>query len=160
MRYFWLILRHKFFVLKAGLRLEVPLYLLLLHDWTKFTGQERPHYQRQFYGQADDPMGFSRAWNHHQKSNKHHWEYWIPVTGHNRGGYPDLQPLPMPQKYAFEMVADWLGASRAYEGRWPNSQGWPWWDKNKEKVLSRCHADTIKHIQGALTKLEIAVEGG
>src|SRR3972149_8819971 len=100
MRYLWLTLKHKWFVFVAGRRLGVPLYLLILHDWSKFLWCELPHYQRQFYGEANDPLGFSYAWNHHQKSNKHHWEYWIPITGHSRGGFADMAPLPMPRKYA------------------------------------------------------------
>jgi len=142
-RYFWLTIKHKWFVLLAGIKLNVPLYLLLLHDWSKFLPCELPHYQRQFYGGASDPLGFSYAWLHHQRCNKHHWEYWVPITGHNRGGYPDMKPLPMPDKYIREMVADWMGASRAYEGKWPN-QGWPWWLKNRNKILSHCHPETIK----------------
>ena len=153
MKYFLLTIKHKWFVFLAGKRLGVPLYLLLLHDWTKFTPCELPHYQRQFYGKADQPLNFSYAWLHHQKSNKHHWEYWIPITGHNRGGYSDLQPLPMPNKYVGEMVADWMGASRAYEQKWPDEwpdKIWPWWEKNKAKVLMHCHPDTIKAINGIL----------
>lgn len=155
MKYFWITLKHKWFVLVAGLRISVPLYLLVLHDWTKFTPAELPHYDRQFFGKADDPLGFSIAWNHHQKNNKHHWEYWVPISGHTRGGYQDLQPLPMPEKYIREMVADWFGAARTYEGHFPLTKGdgievdWPWWDKNKEKIRAHCNLQTsikINHI--------------
>ena len=131
LQYLWLTLKHKWFVFRAGLKTKTPVYLLVIHDWSKFTPSEAPHYGRQFFGSKDDPLGFSRAWNHHQKANPHHWEYWVMVTGHNRGGLPDGSPLPMPEKYAREMLADWLGASRAYEGKWPVSlAGWSWWSKN------------------------------
>ena len=153
MKYFWITLKHKWYVLLAGLKLGVPLYLLLLHDWTKFTFVELPHYQRQFFGKADQPFEFSCAWLHHQHSNKHHWEYWIPVTGHNRGGYRDMEPLPMPDKYVREMLADWVGASRAYEGKWP-TKSWPWLENNIEKILKHCHHDTVKLIEKLLCQIE------
>lgn len=159
MSYFWLTLRHKYYVLLAGLKLGVPFYLLVLHDWSKLTPREYPHYQRQFFGTADDPSRFSYAWNNHQKSNRHHWEYWIPITGHSKGGYKDLQPLPMPRKYVLEMVADWMGASRAYEGNWLDARGWSWWEKKEQYILTRCHQDTIRYIKEALKLLQIREQG-
>jgi hypothetical protein len=153
MRYVLLTIKHKWFVFLAGLQIGVPLYLLILHDWSKFTAKELPHYQRQFYGKADKPLEFSYAWLHHQKCNKHHWEYWIPITGHTRGGYSDMQPLPMPEKYIKEMVADFLGASRAYEGKWPGKT-WDWWDKNRKKIETHCHAETWKRIEQILEQVQ------
>ena len=142
LKYVWLTCKHKYFVFIAGIKTKTPLYLLFVHDWVKFIPAEAPHYGRQFFGKADDPLGFSYAWLHHQKE-KHHWESWIMVTGHNRGGYPDGSPLPMPEKYVREMVADWLGASRAYEGNWPKDlESWVWWQKNFDKI--RLHPDTRK----------------
>ncbi len=136
MQYFWLTLKHKWFVLLAGLRLGAPLWRLLIHDWTKFLPCELPHYQRQFFGKADDPAGFIRCWVHHQNSNPHYWEYWIPRTGHNRCNppYPDGEPIPMPLWAIQEMVADWLGAGRAYEKKWPDMHHWTWFEKNRHKM--------------------------
>jgi hypothetical protein len=39
----------------------------------------------------------------------------------------------MPEWAMLEMVADWLGASRAYEGKWPGAD-WPWLQKNWNKI--------------------------
>lgn len=141
LRYLWLTIKHKWFVFLAGLATKAPLWRLLIHDWSKFTLAEAPYYGRQFFGAADEPYGFSCAWNHHQKTNPHHWEYWVMVSGHNRGGYEDGCALRMPQGYVREMVADWLGASRAYEGVWPTSlETWPWWQDNFDRL--RLHSDT------------------
>lgn len=149
LKYVWLTCKHKWFVFRAGLRTGAPVWRLVIHDWSKFTPQEAPYYGRQFFGDKGDPLGFSYAWNHHQKVNKHHWEYWIPTTGHNRGGYGDGEPLPMPEKYAREMVADWLGASRAYEGSWPASrEAWPWLRENLHKI--KLHPETRAHVENAL----------
>lgn len=129
--YIWLTIKHKAFVFWAGLKTGAPLWRLIIHDYTKFLPSEAPHYGRQFFGDKSDPLGFTYAWNHHQKNNPHHWEFWIPATGHNRGGFQDGEPLPMPEHFVREMVADWLGASRAYEGKYPKTfEEWEWFEKN------------------------------
>ena len=136
---------HKWYVFRAGLKVRAPLWNLIIHDWTKFTRAEAPHYGRQFYGAADDPVGFGRAWVHHQNRNAHHWEYWIPRTGHDKGGFVAGEPAEMPEQYVREMVADWFGASRAYEGKWPVSQGsWRWFQM--KFIGLRLHKKTRKRI--------------
>jgi hypothetical protein len=42
--------RHKWFVLLAGLKTGAPLWRLIIHDWSKFTPAERGPYVRPFYG--------------------------------------------------------------------------------------------------------------
>jgi len=76
--------KHKAFVLRAGLKTGAPIWRLVIHDWSKFTPAEAPHYGRQFFGARDDPEGFARAWLHHQNANPHHWEFWISRSGHER----------------------------------------------------------------------------
>ncbi len=136
MRYLWLTIKHKWFVLVAGIRIGAPLWRLIVHDWTKFLPCELPHYNRQFFGDKSTPYSFMRAWLHHQNSNDHHWEYWIPRTGHNRCEPPfeDGEAMLMAPGAYMEMIADWVGASRAYEGRWPTKGDWKWLDENLDKV--------------------------
>lgn len=154
LKYIWLTCKHKIFVFRAGLRTRAPIWRLLIHDLSKFTRVEAPHYGRQFFGDQGDPLAFSYAWLHHQRSNPHHWEYWIPITGHNRGGYGDLEPLPMPEWAVREMVADWLGASRAYEGRWPEAtQTWPWLIQNLDKIKNRMHPKTCIMVDHVLSEV-------
>ena len=40
LRYLGYVLRHKWFVLVAGLKVGAPLWRLLIHDWSKFTAAE------------------------------------------------------------------------------------------------------------------------
>jgi len=132
--------KHKWFVFVAGLHLGVPLGRLLVHDISKFTGAELPHYGRQFFGDKSDPIGFAGAWLHHQNHNPHHWEYWVPRSGHGTGPDYPANPLPMPETYVREMVADWMGASRAYDGAWPvEIATWRWVQQNvlgaKRKIV-------------------------
>lgn len=123
-------LEHKWYVLIAGLKVGAPLWRLIIHDWSKFTPAEAPHYARQFYGKPEDfSYKFAKAWNHHIHCNPHHWEHWVCISGRDKG------PLPMPVPLVLEMVADWMGASRAYSGKWPQSlYTWDWWQKNWSKI--------------------------
>jgi hypothetical protein len=105
------------------------LWRLIIHDWTKFTPAEAPHYGRMQFGAGDDISGFAYAWNHHSKLNPHHWEFWIPLTAHRLSPRRSQAgtPLPMPEWAVREMVADWLGAARLHNGSWPETaEGWEW----------------------------------
>jgi len=154
-KYFWLTIKHKYFVFIAGLKIKVPLWRLLVHDWSKFLPSELPHYGRQFFGKANDPYGFIQCWVKHQNRNTHHWEYWVPRTGHNKCNppYPDNEPIPMPISALKEMVADWMGASRAYEGKWPEINKWNWLQNNFNKI--RIHKDTREKIITILIELKL-----
>lgn len=158
LKYFWQTCRHKWFVLCAGMLTGAKLWDLIKHDWTKFLPSELPHYGRQFFGKADDPEGFLRCWIHHQNHNPHHWEYWIPRTGHTRctPPMPGGVPFPMPERYVREMLADWLGAGRAYEGKWPDLNDWTWLKNNRSRI--QCHPDTWLLIDYVI--VEMKVEAG
>jgi hypothetical protein len=106
--YFKYVVRHKYCVYKAGRENHTPLYLLIIHDWTKFLPCEWFPYTRTFYSESGQKQyipsdKFNEALNHHYRHNKHHWMYW-----YNDGNY-----LPMPEKYFREMLADWDGANKA-----------------------------------------------
>lgn len=132
MQYLLLTLKHKWFVFLACKRMGVPVWRAIIHDWTKFLPAELPHYNRQFFGDKSDPDGFARAWLHHQNHNPHHWEYWITRAEHSRGRANTANGcLPMPETYVREMIADWLGASRAYTGSWDMHK---WLEKNLSRI--------------------------
>ncbi len=155
LRYFFLTLKHKWFVLLAGRQLKVSAWKLIIHDWSKFFPSELPHYGRQFFGKADDALGFAICWAKHQNRHPHHWEYWVPRTGHswNDAPYKDNEPLPMPESAAREMVADWMGASRAYEGHWPNPHNWKWLSQNRPKMC--LHPNSLHLIDKIVQELRM-----
>lgn len=135
LEYVKLTLRHKYHVFRYGLKLRVPVVSLLVHDYTKLYPSYAKSYGRQFFGDQHDPEGFAHTWNHHQKRHRHHWEYWIMLTGHNRGGFSDGHILDMPEKYIREMVADWLAASRTYNHTDVKSlESWDWFQNNFDKI--------------------------
>ena len=115
LRYGSYVARHKWFVLRAGLKTKAPLWRLLIHDWSKMTPAEWGPYVRSFYGPQPRTdaakCAFNAAWLHHQHHNPHHWQHWL--LREDRG---DLKMLAMPERFVREMVADWMGAGRAIGG--------------------------------------------
>lgn len=133
LRYLKVVCRHKWFVFRAGLRTGAPLWRLAIHDWSKFSPAEYGAYARRFCtgraGQLDnaaDPTKFHLAWTHHWHKNPHHWEHWLIIIDN------ELHPTRMPHKLVREMVADWMGAGRAYTGSWNVAE---WYEKNKDRML-------------------------
>jgi hypothetical protein len=99
---------HVSYVIEAGHEIGVNKSQLSVHDLSKLDDEELMPYAMKFYG--DDDSKFELAWLHHVHNNPHHWNYWImPMSN---------KVFPMTPFYALEMVADWLGASRAYTGTW------------------------------------------
>jgi hypothetical protein len=142
LRYAAVVARHKWFVLRAGLKVGgIPFYRLLIHDWSKLTPAEWGPYVRRFFGgragemnHDADPQEFHNAFRHHWQRNPHHWEFWCDG---------DSFAYPMDEKYAREMVADWMGASRAYTGKWDVQE---WYAKNRERIS--LHPDTRSLVDG------------
>jgi hypothetical protein len=128
-----------------------------MHDLSKLTPAELPHYGRQFFGDKSDPYGFICCWLHHQNRNRHHWEYWIPRTGHNRctPPYPDGVPVPMPERCVREMVADWMGASRAYGGKWPVKGEWHWFNDNYAEIKKNVNPQTWMLVLQVLQEVDL-----
>jgi hypothetical protein len=127
MRYAWLTIKHKWFVFLAGLKTKAPLWRLVIHDWSKFTPWELPGYNRQFFKKQKNPTQWHRTWLHHQNHNLHHWEYWV-----DRSHRPSVS-REMPEWAVREMIADWMGAGRAYEGKWPDTN-WKWLNENFQRM--------------------------
>jgi hypothetical protein len=158
------VLRHKRFVFEECLKLGVPFWIALLHDWDKFLPDEFIPYARCFYkpdgsSQYVESTAFAGAWMLHQHRNKHHWQYWLKtcniplpetnvlvwdrgnsslVVGYNVYDWDDVVSVrePMPDVYRREMLADWRGAGRAYWNE--EKEGRPWSpDETKTWYLER-----------------------
>lgn len=135
------LLKHKWFVYKFGRQRGVGLWQLLIHDWTKFLPVELFAYQRYFHvDKQSNKQQFLVAWNHHQKHNPHHWEYWVLLKG---GG--GLTALEMPKKYVLEMLADWDSAGYCLKGRVETLE---WYEDNKDKIIF--NPETRKLVEGLL----------
>lgn len=150
-RYLLYVLKHKWHVFVGCWYLGVPLHQAIIHDWTKFLPREWFAYVAKFYGvyPVHDPadpdkwqrrgyfgpttreiaVAFDIAWNHHQKRQPHHWQYWLLITDSDD---PRLRALPMPERFVREMVADWYGAGRAITGK---KELATWYAKNKDRII-------------------------
>lgn len=143
-QYFRYIMRHKWFVFVAACKLGVP-WLGIIHDWSKFKPTEWFPYVERFYGHNNDvaeamqDISYQHAWNHHQKQNKHHWQYWRLVRD---SGVMVL--LPMPAKYRKELLADWRGAGRALG--FPDTRAW----YLKNRLSIQLHSETREWIEAQL----------
>lgn len=125
------VLRHKWFVLVAGLKIGAPLRRLILHDMSKFLPEEWIPYAKTFYAadgssQYEEHKDFDNAWFWHIKRNLHHWQYWLL----NKDDGSTI-PMKMWDEYILEMVADWMGAGRAITGKWEFAD---WYKENYDTI--------------------------
>lgn len=142
------VLRHKWFVLLACRRMNVPIIRAVLHDWDKFLPDEWFPYVHTFYApdgskQYVESPAFAQAWNIHQKRNKHHWQHWL-ITW-DRG---ITEALPMPTTHIREMVADWIGAGQAISGQ---TSPRVWYKHNQDKMI--LHPETRAIVETLLNRL-------
>jgi len=151
LKYLHLTLKHKWFVFLAGRKIGTSMWRLIIHDWSKFLPSELPYYGRQFCGDAKDPEGYIQCWVKHQNRHDHHWEYHIPRTG--CVGYKNNEPVQMSDEAILEMIADWMGASRAYAGRWAEKGKWKWFENHWARI--RLHPETRRKVKNVLIKLEL-----
>lgn len=136
-RHFYRVLYHKHFVLIAGRRVgRIPLWRLVKHDWSKFTPTEWHGYALQFFTPYKGTLQWRLAWIHHWSYNDHHPEHWAyTIHDYDTTSISAGSPRAMTEVATREMVADWLAASRAYNGSWPmNRETWDWWNTAGQKL--------------------------
>jgi hypothetical protein len=160
MRYIKLTLKHKWFVFLACLRLGgIPWWRAILHDVSKFRPVEFWPYNRYLAGDRSDPAGLARALLHHWNANPHHYQYWLDRPDHSehyrqmfaQSGLVQDGVFEMPETYAREMVADWLGATRVHTGSWDMS------DFLKANLpLMKLHPRTRQYVISILKELGYA----
>jgi hypothetical protein len=151
-KYLLYVIRHKWYVFIECCKLGIPLRGIV-HDWTKFLPDEWIPYAYYFYGDKAKqnqewfdlsakygcfeltPWGehygdkFNIAWNHHQKRNDHHWQYWQIIEDSGREF-----TIKMSEAARKEMLADWRGAGRAINGKDDTKA---WYLKNRDHIRLR-----------------------
>jgi len=143
------VLRHKYYVLRACRLVKASLWRGLVHDLSKFSIAEWSPYVHTFYDKDGNKRyaenrDFELAWNHHLKLNPHHHQYWCLLEDSG-----SIKRLPMPEKYIREMLADWIGAGFAINGR---NEVHEWYGKNKYKM--RLHPDTAALVEKILEEIK------
>lgn len=107
------VLKHKSAVFKLCCRFGIP-FQGLMHDLSKFSYIEFSESVKYYTDGKKSPnsnaiheKGYSTAWEHHKRVNKHHFEYWYI---HKK----TVEIPDMPFKYALEMLADRIAACMIY----------------------------------------------
>ena len=147
LRFFWAVVKHKWFFLQSGLALKVEPRRLISHDWSKFRPSIARGMRLLFKTQRSprEDRKLKLAIMRHKHQEAHHWEAWVEVTT------TASVPVRIPDPIVREMVADWLAASRAYSGKWPQSQkAWKWYNETYDKIL--LHPDTHCLVKVLLSK--------
>lgn len=110
--------------------------LVNTHDDSKFTREEFHIYRNYFFPMKNEKKNkekFDTAWNHHQKTNPHHWQYWIMWKN------GESKAIPMSLYYAIEMIIDWTAMSYKFKDT-PQA----FYDKNKSTMM--LHDKTREYI--------------
>lgn len=142
---------HITYVQEAGRKIGVFPSLLEVHDQSKWSIFEFPGYAQHFKG-GGDPDGFAAAWLHHIHYNPHHWQHWIFPDGYTpKGSKVEGGVVEMTGIYVLEMVADWMGAGRAYTGSWDMAD---WLSENMPRI--KVHSATAKYLVSILRGLGYA----
>jgi hypothetical protein len=125
--YFWTVLKHKYWVYRYGRELGVGRWQLLMHDMSKFLPDEFIPYVHYFGRGKDEAFREAKdvAVRRHWERNPHHWAWYLQFGD---------EVLPMPGKYVREMVADWMAASKAYEGKGGIAATRQWWVEHRHGI--------------------------
>ena len=116
--HFKTITKHKWVVFGLMAKAGYPIQGLK-HDLSKYHPIEFYTSARYWSGTSSpidkekEKKGYSIAWQHHKGHNPHHAEYWVDNVL-TIGQEPI--PLLMPERYAVEMLIDWIGAGMVYNG--------------------------------------------
>ena len=129
-----LVIKHKLVVFKLCCKIGIP-WRGFMHDWSKFSPTEFWESIKYYRGNGSPirlckaEKGYSKAWLHHKGRNKHHPEYWIDYSLHDK-------TVIMPYKYAAEMICDKMAAGIVYSGKeWTNNTQIDYYMKERETSL-------------------------
>lgn len=115
-KYFYTLALHKWFVFLECSKTGIPISGIV-HDLSKYLPSEFFPYARYWGNRAEDRtaldiINYEKALILHKarKINRHHWEWWVDKDR------SDPKGLAMDKRSRTEMLCDWRGASRAYNG--------------------------------------------
>jgi hypothetical protein len=135
--YLTYLIKHKYYVFLEGRKLGLPMWRLIIHDWSKLLPSEWFGYAEWKYKQMTEEgggtnkndRGFGMSWFlHTHKRNPHHWTYW-QYTDDQKGV---TYPVEMPETYRKEMLADWRSTQHI---RFGDNNVLPYYEMNKEVIL-------------------------
>ena len=123
--------KHKFYVAKAGLQLDIPPMTLAVHDWAKFTPTEFPVYRDWFYSNKG-MKGDRSLFKPFREAVQHHYDK--ASFGHHyyKSGTPSEL---VPYEYKLETLADWYSVMAS---NWQGPGSVPtfkeWYKQNRDRL--------------------------
>lgn len=126
------------------------------HDQSKYSKEEYEPYVEYFYGEKDEKGEvypyvqdkFDEAWNHHQKRNPHHWQYWLLREDEGK-----FKAIHMDYNYIIEMVCDWWAFSWKQNNLY---EIFNWYEENKPKM--QMHKNTVRDLEELLKDIKIQLD--
>jgi len=116
------------------------------HDESKYSEEEYEAYALYFNVSKEKYINeFNRAWNHHQKTNPHHWQYWVLIEDEEDEKYI---PIEIPYNYIIEMICDWWAFSFKKNDL---SEILSWYEDHKDKMI--INPESKKQIENILNKI-------
>jgi len=109
----------------------------ITHDISKLLPSEFIPYANNFHGGPwkkyvkRNRRAMDNAWQWHKNRNPHHWDFWVKGGG---------TPIPMPEKYVQQLIADWRGMGRQ-KGFY---DAITYYNKTKDRMV--LHKETIELI--------------
>lgn len=153
------VVKHKAYVYEYGRLLGLSRSQCLKHDLSKFSPVEFLE-SIKFYTGTSSPIdeakrvqGYSMAWLNHKGKNKTHWEYWLDKL--SEGG----EPVRIPRKYAYEIIADYHAAGKAYgQGNYCEGTQYDWWVKKIPHM--KFHKETEKFLELYFHEIKVQMNNG
>lgn len=143
------IFRHKWLVLVAGWKLDIPIIRLIFHDLSLFLpGHFRilrnyvKRRQLSYHNLKEQALitDIDRKYYFHINRRPHHWQYWVLI-----GDDGTVTAQYIPEDDTDEMIADWMAYAREKTGEWD-----PYAYIDAQKNIFIIHPDTWNYIHTKL----------
>lgn len=107
------------------------------HDMSKYSEEEYDAYRKHFYPineqeKNESEKEFDAAWEHHWKTNDHHWQNRVNDTEFNTETECAI----------LENVCDWLAMGYKFKDR-----PYQYYERNKEEITSKLPAKQIEFLE-------------
>ena len=155
------VLSHKKIVLALAKKADIP-FQGVTHDLSKFSPTELFESIKYYTDGKQSPIlackkakGYSKAWEHHTKYNKHHLEYWVDQSS-------EFGAKVLPYKYWVELICDNLSAGINYKKEdWTKEYQLSYWNNEIKFWKSKPNHYIHPAIEHAITRVytEVAEKG-
>lgn len=114
------------------------------HDMSKYSIEEWEPYRKNFnpvneQEKENNLANFEKAWDHHKKTNMHHWNWWAETKKEDK----------MPLNNVIEMCCDWIAMSKKFGG-----DAYNWYKKQTDIKLGSKQKEIVESLLKAYYNFE------